>query len=375
MDNVFISSDDNLIIGSSDGVIIGEDNLLTESETIVGPQGPPGPPGPQGPQGPQGPAGPKGDTGPQGPMGPKGEKGETGPQGEQGNRGIQGEAATVDVGTIVAIAPDDTPQVTNSGTIHDAILNFAIPQGYDGFSPIATVTQNTGSATISITDENGTTTATVYDGATGATGPQGPQGPQGEQGEQGPQGETGPAGPQGPTGATGATGPQGPQGEQGIQGETGPQGPQGPQGIQGETGPAGPQGPTGAAGADAIVKYADDGTRYGVYFADGTLIARRKINFSLAITTAWGSLYRGILPDYYTLAPNNDDDFISPPVVSITPIASSSQSFFMGCWENGSITLVNGRYSIPFGSLSFLRPTSNNSVNIELDVIAVGKYK
>jgi hypothetical protein len=89
---------------------------------------------------------------------------------------MRGEAATVDVGTIVAIAPDATPQVTNSGTIYDAILNFAIPQGYDGFSPIATVTQNTGSATISITDANGTTTATVNDGATGPQGPAGASG-------------------------------------------------------------------------------------------------------------------------------------------------------------------------------------------------------
>ena len=209
MENVYIDLGDDMTIGDGSSMVIGEDNLYTESETMVGPQGPPGPPGPQGPQGPQGPAGQKGDTGPQGPVGPKGETGDTGPQGEQGDQGPQGEAATVDIGTIVAIAPDATPEVSNSGTIYNAILNFAIPQGYDGFSPVATVTQNTGSATISITDENGTTTATVYDGATGATGPQGPQGPQGEEG---PQGETGPQGPQGPTGATGATGAQGPAG-------------------------------------------------------------------------------------------------------------------------------------------------------------------
>lgn len=240
MENVYIDLGDDMTIGSGDSMVIGEDNLLSESEALVGPQGPPGPPGPQGPQGPQGPAGPKGDTGPQGPVGPTGATGEQGPQGEQGDQGMRGEAATVDVGTIVSIAPDATPQVTNSGTIYDAILNFAIPQGYDGFSPVATVTQNTGSVTISITDENGTTTGTVYDGATGATGPQGPQGPQGEQGIQG---ETGPQGPTGATGATGATGPQGPQGEQGIQGETGPQGPTGATGPQGPAGPTGPMGP------------------------------------------------------------------------------------------------------------------------------------
>lgn len=42
--------------------------------------------------------------------------------------------------------------------------------GADGFSPIATVTKSGDTATISITDANGTTTATVTDGADGAAG-------------------------------------------------------------------------------------------------------------------------------------------------------------------------------------------------------------
>lgn len=41
--------------------------------------------------------------------------------------------------------------------------------GVDGFSPIATVTKSGDVATISITDKNGTTTATVKDGADGAS--------------------------------------------------------------------------------------------------------------------------------------------------------------------------------------------------------------
>ena len=46
--------------------------------------------------------------------------------------------------------------------------------GVDGFSPIATVTKNRGgSATISITDKNGTTTATVNDGQDGQPGQNG----------------------------------------------------------------------------------------------------------------------------------------------------------------------------------------------------------
>lgn len=172
----------------------------------------------------------------------------------------------------------------------------SVLHGIDGVSPIATVTQTETGATISITDRDGTTTATVTNGQDGAQGPQGPQGergeqgpkgdqgeqgiqgekgetgergPQGEQGEQGPRGErglqgikgdkgdTGPqgeTGPRGPQGETGATGPQGPKGEtgdigpEGPQGETGPQGPQGLQGPKGETGATGPEGPKGDTG-------------------------------------------------------------------------------------------------------------------------------
>ena len=116
--------------------------------------------------------------------------------------------------------------------------------GEDGFSPSAAVEQTANGAVIRITDQSGTTAATVTNGKDGPTGPQGevgPAGPQGETGPAGPQGEVGPAGPQG------ETGPAGPQGEVGP---VGPQGETGPAGPQGETGPAGPQGETGATGAD-----------------------------------------------------------------------------------------------------------------------------
>ena len=132
----------------------------------TGPQGPKGDTGETGSTGPQGPAGnngsdgttftpsvdasgniswtndggktnpttqnikgPKGDTGDTGPQGPQGATGATGPQGETGATGPQG------------------------------------PAGSDGFSPIATVSKSGTTVTISITDKNGTTTATVSDGA------------------------------------------------------------------------------------------------------------------------------------------------------------------------------------------------------------------
>jgi hypothetical protein len=75
----------------------------------------------------------KGDTGPQGPAGP---------QGAQGIQGVQGPAG-------------------QDGT--DGI------DGQDGFSPVANVSKTGHTATISITDSNGTTTAYVYDGENSGT--------------------------------------------------------------------------------------------------------------------------------------------------------------------------------------------------------------
>ena len=224
MENVYIDLGDDMTIGDGSSMVIGEDNLLTESETMTGPQGPPGPPGPagfspvatvtqnagsatititdatttssatvyDGQDGTDGAAATitvgsttTGEPGTQASVTNSGSSSAAVldfviPKGAKGDQGEQGDAATVDVGTIVSIAPDATPQVTNSGTVHDAILNFAIPQGYDGFSPVATVTQNTGSATITITDATTTSSATVYDGQDGAPGQTGPAGQDGQ---------------------------------------------------------------------------------------------------------------------------------------------------------------------------------------------------
>lgn len=155
----------------------------------------------------------------------------------------------------------------------------SVLHGIDGISPIATVTQTETGATISITDRDGTTTATVTNGQDGAQGPEGPQGergeqgpkgdqgeqgiqgekgetgergPQGEQGEQGPRGERGPQGIKGDKGDKGDTGSQGETGPRGPQGETGPTGPQGPKGETGDTGPQGPQGETGPQGHQGL---------------------------------------------------------------------------------------------------------------------------
>ena len=109
-------------------------------------------------------------------------RGADGQDGQDGQDGADGQAATITVGSTTTGAAGTNASVVNSGTSSAAVLDFTIPRGADGqngqdgtdgtdgFSPIATVSQGTGSATISITDANGTTTATVYDGATGPSG-------------------------------------------------------------------------------------------------------------------------------------------------------------------------------------------------------------
>ena len=156
-----------------------------------------------------------GDTGPQGPTGPIGPQGPQGVQGEQGPQGPQGEGLffydyyetleemysdyeNVPVGNLVIISTDvdeeingqyylrvDTPNhYSYKGDLSGAqgiqgpqgpqgIQGIQGPQGEigptgptgpQGFSPIATVTQTSMGATISITDNNGTTTADISNG-------------------------------------------------------------------------------------------------------------------------------------------------------------------------------------------------------------------
>ena len=83
----------------------------------------------------------KGDTGDTGAQGEKGEKGDTGAQGLPGEKGEKG----------------DTGEQGIPGEKGDT--------GADGFSPIATVTKSGSLITITITDKNGTTTATLTEGA------------------------------------------------------------------------------------------------------------------------------------------------------------------------------------------------------------------
>lgn len=98
--------------------------------------------------------GPRGYTGAAGPQGPQGEPGTQGLQGTPGLQGPQGlsayqvwlnagnsgtetdffdfltgSAATVRIGNVTTLPSGSSPTVTNGGTEHAAILNFAFPEG------------------------------------------------------------------------------------------------------------------------------------------------------------------------------------------------------------------------------------------------------
>ncbi len=49
-----------------------------------------------------------------------------------GLKGDPGEAATIQIGTVTASDPGSDPEVTNSGTQQDAVLNFVLPRGIQG---------------------------------------------------------------------------------------------------------------------------------------------------------------------------------------------------------------------------------------------------
>jgi hypothetical protein len=46
--------------------------------------------------------------------------------------GKQGPAATIEVGDVTTVGPDDPATVVNSGSVSAAVLDFEIPRGEDG---------------------------------------------------------------------------------------------------------------------------------------------------------------------------------------------------------------------------------------------------
>ena len=249
-----------------------------------GAKGEKGDKGDQGEQGPKGDKGDKGDTGSQGIQGipgEKGDKGDTGAQGEPGKDGADGapgkdgsngkdgvsathswNGTTLTVtsasGTSSANLKGDKGDKGDQGDPGKDGSNGS--PGADGISPTVAVSKSGKVTTVSITDKNGTNTATINDGADGSDGQNGKDGTSVtvksvsestadggsnvvtfsdgktltiKNGSKGSTGATGPTGPEGPQGETGATGPKGDTGSQGPKGDTGATGPTGATGQRG----------------------------------------------------------------------------------------------------------------------------------------------
>ena len=116
----------------------------------------------------------------------------------KGDKGDTGDAGTIAVGTVNTVPPGDPATVTNSGTANAAVFDFEIPQGIQGIQGIqgetgaaATIAVGTVS-TVAPNDpatvtNSGTSGAAVFDFEI----PQGIQGIQGIQGVKGDQGDPG----------------------------------------------------------------------------------------------------------------------------------------------------------------------------------------
>ena len=120
-----------------------------------------------------------GAIGPQGPQGIPGPQGVPGEPGEPGPQGIQGETGPANTLSIGTVEGGDEADATITGDAPNQTLNLTLPKGEDGtdgvdgvdgadgFSPIITTSKSGKTTTITITDAQGTSTATILDGTDG----------------------------------------------------------------------------------------------------------------------------------------------------------------------------------------------------------------
>ncbi len=112
----------------------------------------------------------KGDTGAQGPQGIQGIQGDKGDTGAQGADGISPTVTTSKTGDTTTVTITDKDG-THTATIKDGAKGVDGAKGddgakgADGFSPSVKVTKTGDTATITATDKDGTTSAEVKDGA------------------------------------------------------------------------------------------------------------------------------------------------------------------------------------------------------------------
>ena len=104
--------------------------------------------------------------------GAQGAQGDPGPAGQDGADGYSPTATVSKSGNTATITITDKDGTTTA-QVSDGATGQTGPAGADGYSPTASVSKSGSTATITITDKQGTTTATVSDGAPGAGVPSG----------------------------------------------------------------------------------------------------------------------------------------------------------------------------------------------------------
>lgn len=149
---------------------------------------------------PRGKQGIDGKIGPQGIPGPKGEKGDMGLQGIKGEKGDQG-PATIQIGNIETIEPNEEANVVNAGTPVDVVLDFKIPKGEKGDQGPRGLPGEIGRTEHITIDETETlepgepaTVMDTFENWVHHLAFSIPKGAKGDAGERGPQGPAGPPG-------------------------------------------------------------------------------------------------------------------------------------------------------------------------------------
>lgn len=129
--------------------------------------------------------------------------------------------------------------------------------------------------------------------------------------------------------------------------------------------------------SDVAAHYSDNsGARQSTAYADGTLIATYIVQVTnLAVTTAWSSIYRGVVAWDCTLAPTTSPDFVAKPAVTATYYSADSMSAWMGTYTAGGIGKTGaGKWAALSGCFQLYRPASG-TVNGEIHITAIGRWK
>lgn len=103
-----------------------------------------------------------------------------------------------------------------------------------------------------------------------------------------------------------------------------------------------------------------------VKYADGTMICYKTEIVTTALNKAWGSLYQA--QDDVILLGNYAQTFLDVPHIQAT----------VNNKQNGSgaiIARIADSTTTSFGGIVLLRPVSTQSVNYNIDLMAIGKWK